>query len=153
MNVLESLCTAKGLRMTRPRRLVARVLLRSADHPDVQDVYARARALDDSISLATVYRTLRIFEQAGLLIRHDFGGPRARYEYAGKKNHAHLIDLESGKVIEFSDQKIEKLQSRIAARLGYRLVSHRLELYGKRAPRRPSAPRRKSRPAARPRTR
>jgi Fur family ferric uptake transcriptional regulator len=123
-------CEAKGMRMTGQRRVVAQVLDASDDHPDVEELHARALRLDPRISMATVYRTVKLFEEEGLLDRHDFGGARARYEDAERDHHDHLIDVNSGEVIEFVDPEIEALQERIAARLGYRLVGHRLELYG-----------------------
>ena len=121
---------AKGLRMTEQRRVVARVITAAEDHPDVEELYARAVAVDPKISLATVYRTVKIFEEAGLLEKLEFGDGRARYEDAERDHHDHLIDVNSGEVIEFVDPEIEALQERIAARLGYRLIGHRLELLG-----------------------
>ena len=121
---------AKGLRMTDQRRVVARVLGAADDHPDVEELYARAVAIDPKISLATVYRTVKLFEEAGLLDKHEFGDGRARYEDAERDHHDHLIDVSTGQVIEFVDPEIEELQERIAARLGYRLIGHRLELLG-----------------------
>lgn len=121
---------AKGLRMTEQRRVVARVIAAAEDHPDVEELYARAVAVDPKISLATVYRTVKIFEAAGLLEKLEFGDGRARYEDAERDHHDHLIDVNSGEVIEFVDPEIEALQERIAARLGYRLIGHRLELLG-----------------------
>ncbi len=121
---------AKGLRMTEQRRVVARVIAAAEDHPDVEELYARAAAVDPKISLATVYRTVKIFEEAGLLEKLEFGDGRARYEDAERDHHDHLIDVNSGEVIEFVDPEIEALQERIAARLGYRLIGHRLELLG-----------------------
>ncbi len=121
---------AKGLRMTDQRRVVARVLGAADDHPDVEELYARAVAIDPKISLATVYRTVKLFEEAGLLEKHEFGDGRARYEDAERDHHDHLIDVNTGQVIEFVDPEIEQLQERIAARLGYRLIGHRLELLG-----------------------
>ncbi|TCO70471.1 Fur family transcriptional regulator [Rhodovulum euryhalinum] len=125
-----SRCEAKGLRMTDQRRVIARVLDDSDDHPDVEALYARASAVDPKISIATVYRTVKLFEEAGLLEKHEFGDGRARYEDAERDHHDHLIDMNSGAVIEFCDPEIEALQERIAAKLGYRLKGHRLELYG-----------------------
>jgi len=127
---IEKLCVEKGLRMTEQRRVIARVLSESPDHPDVEQVYYRATKIDPRISIATVYRTVKLFEEAAILQRHDFGDGRARYEEAGDDHHDHLIDLNSGDVIEFVNEEIEKLQQEIARRLGYRLVDHRLELYG-----------------------
>ena len=127
---VERLCIDKGLKMTDQRRVIARVLSESADHPDADAVYRRATRLDPRISMATVYRTVRLFEEAEVLERRDFGSGRARYEQAGGEHHDHLIDVSSGKVIEFRNDEIERLQTEVAARLGYRLVDHRLELYG-----------------------
>ncbi len=123
-------CEAKGLRMTDQRRVVARVIEAAVDHPDVEELYARAAAVDPKISLATVYRTVKLFEEAGILDRLEFGDGRARYEDAERDHHDHLIDVNTGEVIEFVDPEIEELQERIAARLGYRLIGHRLELLG-----------------------
>ena len=123
-------CEAKGLRMTDQRRVVARVIGESEDHPDVEELYARAARVDPKISLATVYRTVKLFEEAGILEKHEFGDGRARYEDAERDHHDHLIDVKSGQVIEFVDPEIEALQEKIAARLGYRLIGHRLELLG-----------------------
>ena len=125
-----SRCEAKGLRMTGQRRTVAQVLQDSSDHPDVEQLYARASARDAGISIATVYRTVKLFEEAGILDRLEFGDGRARYEDAERDHHDHLIDMNSGEVIEFVDPEIEALQERIAAKLGYELRGHRLELYG-----------------------
>ena len=129
---LEQLCADKGLRITEQRRTIARVLSESEDHPDVEQLHARAAAIDPGISIATVYRTVRLFEDAGILDRHDFGDGRARYEAAPEAHHDHLIDVESGKVVEFVDPELEALQKQIAEKLGYRLVDHRMELYGVR---------------------
>lgn len=123
-------CEAKGLRMTGQRRIIAQVLEQSDDHPDVEELYARASAVDRGISIATVYRTVKLFEEAGILERLEFGDGRARYEDAERDHHDHLIDMQSGEVIEFVDPEIEALQERIAAKLGYTLKGHRLELYG-----------------------
>lgn len=127
---IEALCIERGMRMTDQRRVIARVLGEASDHPDVEEVYRRATAIDKRISIATVYRTVRLFEEAGILERHDFRDGRSRYEPVPDAHHDHLIDLESGKVVEFHDPEIEELQKRIAERLGYRLVDHRMELYG-----------------------
>ena len=129
---LEQLCADKGLRITEQRRTIAQVLSESEDHPDVEQLHARAAAIDPGISIATVYRTVRLFEDAGILDRHDFGDGRARYEAAPEAHHDHLIDVESGKVVEFVDPELEALQKQIAEKLGYRLVDHRMELYGVR---------------------
>jgi Fur family ferric uptake transcriptional regulator len=126
---IEALCSLKGMRMTEQRRVIARVLAAADDHPDVEELYRRASVLDERISIATVYRTVRLFEEAGILERHDFGDGRARYEEAPENHHDHLIDIQSGQVIEFSNEEIEKLQHRVAEQLGYKLVGHRLELY------------------------
>jgi Fur family ferric uptake transcriptional regulator len=126
---LELLCLEKGLKMTDQRRTIARVLSDASDHPDVEQVYRRATALDPRISIATVYRTVRLFEEASILERHDFGDGRSRYEESPSEHHDHLIDVESGRVIEFREEEIELLQRRVAERLGYSLVGHRLELY------------------------
>ncbi|WP_145109681.1 Fur family transcriptional regulator [Cereibacter sediminicola] len=126
-----SRCEAKGLRMTEQRRIIARVIGESADHPDVEELHARAAAVDPRISIATVYRTVKLFEEAGILERLEFGDGRARYEDAERDHHDHLIDVTTGAVIEFVDPEIEALQEKIAARLGYRLVGHRFELFGR----------------------
>jgi len=120
------------MRMTEQRRIIARVLSEAADHPDVEQVYQRASAVDSNISIATVYRTVRMFEEANILERHDFGDGRARYEEATEDHHDHLIDVNTGEVIEFTNEKIEELQRLVAAELGYNLVDHRLELFGTR---------------------
>jgi Fur family ferric uptake transcriptional regulator len=127
---IEQLCIDKGLRMTEQRRVIARVLSNADDHPDAEELHRRASQVDSRISLATVYRTVRLFEDAGIIERHDFRDGRSRYEEATEDHHDHLIDLKSGDVIEFFDEEIERLQEIIARRLGYKLVDHRLELYG-----------------------
>ncbi|WP_300527627.1 Fur family transcriptional regulator [Maricaulis sp.] len=127
---IEKLCIDKGLRMTEQRRVIARVLSTSSDHPDAEELHRRAAAEDPRISLATVYRTVRLFEEAGIIERHDFRDGRSRYEEVGDDHHDHLIDLKSGEVIEFVNDEIERLQEAIARKLGYKLVDHRLELYG-----------------------
>ncbi|MCR9221836.1 MAG: transcriptional repressor [Alphaproteobacteria bacterium] len=129
---IEQLCLEKGLKMTGQRRVIARVLSESDDHPDVEMLHARATAVDPGISIATVYRTVRLFEDENILTRHDFGDGRARYEELPEEHHDHLIDIDSGEVIEFTNEAIEKLQEEVARQLGYRLVDHRLELYGVR---------------------
>jgi Fur family ferric uptake transcriptional regulator len=126
---LEQLCIDKGLKMTEQRRVIARVLSEAVDHPDVERVYRRSVEIDPKISIATVYRTVRLFEEANILTRHDFGDGRARYEEMTGDHHDHLIDVQSGRVIEFRDEEIERLQREVAGRLGYSLVGHRLELY------------------------
>jgi Fur family ferric uptake transcriptional regulator len=130
MDRIENLCVEKGMRMTDQRRVVARVLSSSQDHPDVEELYHRAHAIDPHISIATVYRTVRLFEEAGIIARHDFRDGRSRYEEAPDHHHDHLIDMKTGRVVEFMDDEIERLQALIAKRLGYKLVDHRLELYG-----------------------
>src|SRR5689334_15490314 len=127
---IEQLCHEKGLRITEQRRVIARVLSDAEDHPDVERLHERAAAIDPGISIATVYRTVRLFEEAGILERHDFGDGRARYEAAPESHHDHLIDVETGNVIEFVDPELEQLQRQIAERLGFRLVDQRMELYG-----------------------
>lgn len=126
---LERLCLDKGLKMTDQRRIIARVLSEASDHPDVEAVYRRATDIDSKISIATVYRTVRLFEEAKILERHDFGDGRSRYEEITDEHHDHLIDVDSGRVIEFQNEEIEALQRKIAETLGYRLIDHRLELY------------------------
>ena len=128
---LERLCEKKGLKMTDQRRIIARVISNAEDHPDVETVYRRATEIDPRISIATVYRSLKLFEDANILVRHDFGEGRARYEETGE-HHEHLIDIESGEVIEFVDAELEAMKERVAARLGYDLIDHRLELYGRK---------------------
>ncbi len=118
------------MKMTGPRRVIARVLSQAADHPDVEELHRRSSGVDPGISIATVYRTVRLFDEAGILERHDFGDGRARYELADQEHHDHLIDLRTGTVVEFNDDKIEELQREVARRLGYKLVDHRLELFG-----------------------
>lgn len=127
---LEQLCAERGLRITEQRKVIARVLSDSEDHPDVEALHRRASRIDPKISIATVYRTVRLFEEAGILDRHDFGDGRARYEAAPEAHHDHLIDVENGNVVEFVDPELEALQKQIAEKLGYRLVDHRMELYG-----------------------
>jgi Fur family transcriptional regulator, ferric uptake regulator len=126
---IEAQCAAKGMRMTEQRRIIARVLAGSEDHPDVEELYRRCVAVDDRISISTVYRTVKLLEDAGIIERHDFREGRARYEQMREEHHDHLINLRTGEVIEFKDEEIEKLQREVARRLGYRLVDHRLELY------------------------
>ena len=128
---IEQLCIDNGLKMTDQRRTIARVLSESDDHPDVDQVYRRATQLDSRISIATVYRTVRLFEEANILEKHDFGDGRARYEEVQDDHHDHLIDIKSGKVIEFFNEEMEAMKERIAKELGYELIDHRLELFGK----------------------
>ncbi len=127
---VEALCAEKGLRITEQRKVIARVLSEAEDHPDVEALHMRSSAIDPGISIATVYRTVRLFEEAGILERHDFGDGRSRYEAAAEAHHDHLIDVETGRVIEFVDPELESLQKQIAEKLGFRLVDHRMELYG-----------------------
>ncbi|MEE9329844.1 MAG: Fur family transcriptional regulator [Parvularculaceae bacterium] len=130
MDRIEKLCIEKNMRMTDQRRVIARVLSSADDHPDVEEIHRRAAAIDTRISIATVYRTMRLFEEAGVVQRHDFNDGRSRYEEVTESHHDHLIDLRSGEVIEFVNEEIERLQERIAREHGYKLVDHRLELYG-----------------------
>jgi len=131
-SAIERLCVQKGLKMTGQRRVIAAVLSNAADHPDVEEVYRRAAALDRRISIATVYRTVRLLEERGILARRDFGGGRARYEASEGGSHYHLIDVDTGHVLEFADSGHERLMAEIAAKLGFDLVSTRLEIYGRR---------------------
>jgi Fur family ferric uptake transcriptional regulator len=126
---IEAQCAAKGMRMTEQRRIIARVINDSADHPDVEELYRRCFQIDNRISISTVYRTVKLFEDAGIIERHDFREGRARFEQATESHHDHLINLRTGEVIEFQSEEIEKLQAEIARKLGYQLVDHRLELY------------------------
>jgi Fur family ferric uptake transcriptional regulator len=130
MTRIEKLCADRGLRMTDQRRVIARVLSEATDHPDAEELYRRASSVDPHISIATVYRTVRLFEDAGILERHDFRNGRSRYEEMHESHHDHLIDVQSGKVIEFHNEEIERLQKRVAEELGFELIDHRLELYG-----------------------
>ena len=132
-SAIEKLCIEKNMRMTDQRRVIARVLSEADDHPDVEEVYKRATDIDNQISIATVYRTVRLFEEADILERHDFRDGRSRYELVTESHHDHMIDIESGEVIEFVDDEIEQLQKTIAKKLGYKLVDHRMELYGVKA--------------------
>ncbi len=131
-NWIEKKCSEHGLRMTEQRKVIAQVLSDADDHPDAEELYARSSAIDPKISLATVYRTVRLFSDAGIIETHDFRDGRARYEAADEEHHDHLIDVQTGDVIEFMDEEIEALQEKIAKRLGYELVDHRLELYGRK---------------------
>ena len=128
-NFIEAQCIAKGMRMTEQRRMIARVLAESDDHPDVEELYHRCAKIDEHISISTVYRTVKLFEDSGIISRHDFREGRARYEQAPDSHHDHLINLRSGEVIEFQSEEIERLQREVARKLGYKLVDHRLELY------------------------
>lgn len=145
---IERLCIERGLKMTGQRRLIARVLSEAEDHPDVEDVYRRALALDNKVSIATVYRTVRLLEESGILERRDFGGGRARYDFADRGHHHHLIDVDSGKVIEFADEEFEALVHAMARRLGFELVGQRLELFGRKVE--PETPRGTGRGKAKP---
>jgi Fur family ferric uptake transcriptional regulator len=136
---IERLCIDRGLKMTGQRRVIARVLSEAGDHPDVEELYRRATALDNRISIATVYRTVRLLEEKGILERRDFGGGRSRYEPTEHGHHHHLIDVDTGRVIEFADADHERVLQAIAARLGFDLVSHRLELFGRRRAAKPTA--------------
>ena len=127
---IEDLCLQKGMRMTDQRRIIARVLTEADDHPDVEEVYRRSTKIDSGISIATVYRTVRLFEDAGILERHDFRDGRSRYETVSEEHHDHLINVETGEVLEFHSDEIEELQDKIARKLGFKLVDHRMELYG-----------------------
>lgn len=126
---IEAICVAKGMRMTEQRRVIARVVAEAADHPDVEELHRRAAAVDPRISISTVYRTVKLFEDGGIIARVDFRDGRSRYEPLPDEHHDHLIDLRTGKIVEFHDEEIEALQAAIARRLGFRLVDHRLELY------------------------
>jgi Fur family ferric uptake transcriptional regulator len=126
---IEALCAAKGMRMTEQRRTIARVLATADDHPDVEELYRRCIKVDDRISISTVYRTVRLFEDAGIIEKHDFREGRARYETAPEAHHDHLINLRNGDVVEFQSEEIERLQAEVARKLGYKLIDHRLELY------------------------
>jgi Fur family transcriptional regulator, ferric uptake regulator len=137
---IERLCVQQGLKMTGQRRVIARVLSDAEDHPDVEELYRRAAAMDARISIATVYRTVRLLEERGILERRDFGGGRARYEPTEHGRHYHLIDVDTGKVLEFEDKEHEGLMQQIATRLGFELVSTRLEIYGRKRDQRPAQP-------------
>ena len=127
---IENKCIKKGVRLTDQRKLVAKVMSESQDHPDVDELHKRVSKLDAKISIATVYRTVKLFEEAGIVSKHDFKGNKARYEQAPKEHHDHLIDINTGEITEFVNEDIEKLQTKVAEKLGYKLVDHRLELYG-----------------------
>ena len=129
-NIIENKCIDKGLRLTDQRKLVAKVMSESKDHPDVDELHKRVNKIDSKISIATVYRTVKLFEEAGIVAKHDFKGTKSRYEQTTQEHHDHLIDVNTGKITEFVDEDIEKLQKKVAEKLGYKLVDHRLELYG-----------------------
>jgi len=129
-NVIENKCIEKGVRLTDQRKIIARVMSESTDHPDVDELYKRVSKIDSKISIATVYRTVKLFEEVGILTKHEFRGGKARYEEINEGHHDHLIDIKSGEIIEFVDDEIEKLQKKVAEKHGYTLVDHKLELYG-----------------------
>lgn len=129
-DTLEELCKKRGVRLTEQRKIIAQVMTSSSDHPDVDELHQRVNKLDSKISIATVYRTVKLFEEAGVVSKHDFKGGKARYEKSPEEHHDHLIDVNSGEIIEFVDEDIELLQKKVADKLGYTLVDHRLELYG-----------------------
>ena len=129
-NYIEEKCLKKGVRLTDQRKLIAKVMSESEDHPDVDELHKRVSKLDTKVSIATVYRTVKLFEEAGIVAKHDFKGSKSRYEQAKEEHHDHLIDVNTGKITEFVNEDIEKLQKQVAAKLGYKLVDHRLELYG-----------------------
>ena len=127
---IEQKCIAKGVKLTDQRRIIAKVMTESQDHPDVDELYNRVSKIDSKISIATVYRTVKLFEEAGIVAKHDFKGGKARYEQLNESHHDHLIDIKTGEIIEFVDDEIEKLQQKVAEKYGYKLVDHKLELYG-----------------------
>ena len=129
-SAIENRCIKKGVRLTDQRKLIAKVMSESSDHPDVDDLHKRVNKLDSKISIATVYRTVKLFEESGIVAKHEFKGNKARYEQAGQEHHDHLIDINTGEIIEFVNEDIEELQKKVAENLGYKLVDHRLELYG-----------------------
>ena len=130
MTDIEQKCISKGVKLTGQRKIIARVMSQAEDHPDVDELYNRVTKIDSKISIATVYRTVKLFEEAGILAKHDFKGGKARYEELSEGHHDHLIDIKSGEIIEFVDNEIEKLQKKVAEKYGYTLVDHKLELYG-----------------------
>ena len=130
MNKIEEKCISKGVRLTEQRKVVAEVMSASNDHPDVDELHKRVNKIDRKISIATVYRTVKLFEESGIVEKHDFKGGKARYEESPEEHHDHLIDINSGEIIEFVDKEIEILQNKVAKKLGYKLVDHKLELYG-----------------------
>ena len=129
-SILENKCIEKGVRLTDQRKLIAKIMSESEDHPDVDELHKRVNKVDIKISIATVYRTVKLFEEAGIIAKHDFKGTKARYEESSQEHHDHLIDVNTGEIIEFVNDDIEKLQHKVAGKLGYKLVDHRLELYG-----------------------
>ena len=130
MSKIEDKCKQRGVRLTDQRRLIAKVMSQSSDHPDVDELHKRISKIDEKVSIATVYRTVKLFEEAGIIEKHDFKGGKARYEQSPDIHHDHLIDVNTGEIVEFVDEEIEKLQNKVAEKLGYKLVDHRLELYG-----------------------
>jgi Fur family transcriptional regulator, ferric uptake regulator len=130
MNNIEEKCLARGVRLTEQRKIIAKIMSEAADHPDVDELHKRANKIDKRISIATVYRTVKLLEESGILEKHDFKGGKARYEESPEEHHDHLIDINSGEIIEFVDKEIEELQIKVAQKLGYKLVDHKLELYG-----------------------
>ena len=130
MNAIEEKCKVKGVRLTDQRKIIAQAMANATDHPDVDELHKRVTVVDKKISIATVYRTVKLFEEAGIVEKHDFKGGKARYEQSPDEHHDHLIDINSGEIIEFVDKEIEKLQNNVAKKLGYKLVDHKLELYG-----------------------
>lgn len=130
MNNIEEKCLARGVRLTEQRKIIAKIMSEAADHPDVDELHKRANKIDKKISIATVYRTVKLLEESGIVEKHDFKGGKARYEESPEEHHDHLIDINSGEIIEFVDKEIEKLQIKVAQKLGYKLVDHKLELYG-----------------------
>ena len=127
---IEQKCIAKGVKLTDQRRIIAKIMSESQDHPDVDELYNRASKIDSKISIATVYRTVKLFEESGIVAKHDFKGGKARYEELNENHHDHLIDIKTGEIIEFVDEEIEELQKKVAKKYGYKLVDHKLELYG-----------------------
>ena len=132
MSKIEDKCEQKGVRLTDQRRLIAKVMSQSSDHPDVDELHKKVSEIDEKVSIATVYRTVKLFEESGIIEKHDFKGGKARYEQSPDIHHDHLIDVNTGEIVEFVDEEIEKLQNKVAEKLGYKLVDHRLELYGKK---------------------
>ena len=130
MSKIEDRCKQRGVRLTDQRRLIAKVMSQSSDHPDVDELHKKISKIDEKVSIATVYRTVRLFEESGIIEKHDFKGGKARYEQSPDVHHDHLIDVNTGEIVEFVDEEIEKLQNKVAEKLGYKLVDHRLELYG-----------------------
>jgi Fur family ferric uptake transcriptional regulator len=130
MSKIEDKCKQKGVRLTDQRRLIAKVMSQSSDHPDIDELHKRISKIDEKVSIATVYRTVKLFEETGIIEKHDFKGGKARYEQSSDIHHDHLIDVNTGEIVEFVDEEIEKLQNKVAEKLGYKLIDHRLELYG-----------------------